>query len=130
MLDTIILQIPLNSCWITDYPKFRTTKEQMLSNTLFFFKCINNPTREDKKKGTYKPRLTIIKRGRMFFLKIEFSAPKLIFGNNLDELEETDFDEIVETLQKRMEEMGVKIFKDLIEQAEVSAFHPSKNVNC
>lgn len=128
MLDTIILQIEIGKYYITDYAKFRTTKERMLNTTAPFFKWVNNPTKEDKEKGIYKPRLTIIKRGRKLYLKIEFSAPKLLFGNNLDELEENDFDKIAEKLQKRMLEMGVRIFLEQIKKAEVLSFHPSKNI--
>lgn len=101
MLDTLILQIPLNQCRITDCSKFGTTKEKMLENQANFWKHINNPTSKDKKQGIYKPRLTALKQGKRHSLKIEFSAPKLLFGNNASEVSESDFDKIVEILQKK-----------------------------
>ncbi|MFA6096860.1 MAG: hypothetical protein WC788_04500 [Candidatus Paceibacterota bacterium] len=72
--------------------------------------------------------MTIIKRGASFDLKIEFSAPKLLFDNNLDEMEESDFNEVVNKLKARIEDMGVKVYTSFIENAKVSAFHPSKNI--
>jgi len=35
----------------------------------------------------------------MIILKIEFSAPKVLFNNNLDEIEESDFNKIKEYLE-------------------------------
>jgi hypothetical protein len=128
MLDTIILQIEENNYHITDYSKFGTTKEKILNTTIPFCKWTNNPSAKDKKESIYKPRLTLIKRGRKFFLKIEFSASKLLFDNNLDELEENDFSKVVEKLRKEILEMGVRLFTIQIEKAEVIAFHPSKNI--
>lgn len=128
MLDTVILKIPLENCAFVDYGKFGTTKEKMRNCNAQFFKWINNPTAEDKAKGIYKPRLTITKRGRIFDLKIEFSAPKLLFDNNLEELEEADFDKVVMRLKQRLEEMGIRIFTHLIIKATISCFHPSKNI--
>jgi len=130
MLDTIILQIPLNKCSIadSDYRKFGATKDQIFNTFLGFKKWENNPTAQDKKDGIYKPRLTLIKRGGAFVIKIEFSAPKMIFNNNLDELEETDFDSVVKTLRERIRSMGVLVWSKDIEEAKVLSFHPSKNI--
>jgi len=61
-------------------------------------------------------------------LKIQFSAPKLLFNNNLDELQESDFDEVVKVLQEKLADMGVGIWTKNIENAEIHSFHPSKNI--
>jgi len=87
----------------------------------------NNPTREQKASGLYYPRVTAIQRGRQSILKIEFSAPKLLYGNNVDELDESQFDEVVKTLRLRLKDMGLFIFSQDIASASVAAFHPSKN---
>jgi len=128
MLDTVILQIPTDYSAITDHEKFHPSTKGIFGNPQGFFKYVNNPTKTDKEKGIYKPRLTIIKRGERIYLKIEFSAPKLLFGNNLDELGENDFDEVIEKLRKKILEMGARIWSHQIENAEVIAFHPSKNI--
>ncbi len=128
MLDTIILTISRGGYLITDHNKFSPSTERMLDNPKFLFKYVNNPTADDKKRGIYKPRLTIMKRGSSFDMKVEFSAPKLLYGNNLDELEEVDFGPVVNKLKNRMEEMGIKVYTSFIENAKISAFHPSKNI--
>lgn len=128
MLDTIILQLEPGKFYISDYSKFGTTKELMFNCRLPFSRWVNNPTAFDKTNKIYKPRLTAIKRGRRYVLKIEFSAPKLIFGNNVEELEDTDFELVAKTLKERMQDMGVMIWTKHIEEADVLTFHPSKNI--
>lgn len=128
MLDTIILQILINYSSIINHEKFGPSTKKILDNQQGFSKYINNPTKIDKEKGIYKPRLTIIKRGKAIYLKVEFSAPKLLFGNNLDELSENDFDEAVSKLRKIIKEMGVMLWTNEIENAEIISFHPSKNI--
>ncbi len=127
MLDTMILEIENATAFIVDYSKFKTTKEK-ISNPMGFYRWPNNPALEDKKKGIYKPRLTLIKRGYKFYLKIEFSVPKLLFDNNLDEVSESDFMEVIKILQKKMKEMGVRVFTAMLINAKVVSFHPSKNI--
>jgi hypothetical protein len=61
-------------------------------------------------------------------LKIEFSVPKLIYGNNFAEIADQDFDAVAEALYQRLIEMGVVISRADLENASVSAFHPSKNI--
>ena len=129
MLDTIILKIPMNHYVITDHSKFRPSTKLMYSNPMPYAKYINNPTSIDKKEDNYKPKLTIIKRGQIFDLKVEFSAPKLIFGNNLDEVSETDLDEVIATLLIKMDEMGLKTSERALKNAEVVSFHVSKNIS-
>jgi hypothetical protein len=128
MLDTIILQIPATHFMITNYFNFGTTKINVQNYPLSFGKWVNNPKAQDKKQGIYKPRLTLIKRGNKLFLKMEFSAPKLLFKNNVDELEDKDFDQVIKTIQGKLKDMGVTIWTHSLEKAEVLSFHPSKNI--
>lgn len=128
MIDTIILQIPKEHFIITNYLMFGTTNESIKNTKLAFAKWVNNPTKKDKTEGIYKPRLTLIKRGYKLFLKIEFSAPKLLFNNNIDELTQDDFNQVIKTLQGRIKEMGVTIWSHCLENADVITFHPSKNI--
>jgi len=119
MLDTIVLTIPKGQYHIFEPDKF----QPLLTRGAY----VQNPTKEDKLNGIYKPRLTIIPRGLDLPLRVEFSAPKLIYGNNIDEIEETDFDKVAETLKDRLTEMGVKILRFNIDNAPVSTIHYSKN---
>jgi hypothetical protein len=127
MLDTIILEIIIDFRAIIDTSKFRPNARQ-LEVFKGYGKCTNNTRAADRKSGNYRPKLTLIKRGEMIILKIEFSAPKVIFSNNLDEVEESNFNEMVVRLQNSIKEMGVFLQPQQIEKAKVIGFHPSKNI--
>lgn len=98
----------------------------------FLVKCVNNPTASHKKQGLYRPRMTLIKRptkyGSEISLAVEFSVAKMLYGNNVDEVAETDLSEVITALRKAMLEMGVEVWSWQIKQAQLSAFHPSKNI--
>lgn len=128
MLDTVILTIKLQPFNILDHRLFNPPTEGIFESDKLYFKCVQNATAEDKNAGIYKPKLTVYKRGYLVFLKIEFSAPKLLLGNNLEELEETDFGLVLDKLQAVLMTMGIRIFKELLETAPVSALHASKNI--
>jgi len=128
MLDTVILQIPINYSAIIDHSQFTPSTRGIVDNPASFYKYTNNPKKADRESGVYKPRLTIIKRGNRIYLKAEFSVPKLLFGNNLDEVEESDFEEAVSKLRKIIEQKGVRLWTHEIKKAEVLRFDPSKNI--
>lgn len=127
MIDTIILEIPESKFVITDPSKFSINPDTM-RRMAGFVKSYNNPTGQDKALDKYMPRLTLIKRGCQLFLKIEFSAPKLLWHNNVDEVSEEEFEKIVEILRGKLADMGVKIWTHEIKKASVICFHPSKNI--
>lgn len=127
MLDTIILQLP-ESKFIIKNPAMFSIHPDILRKIFGYAKSENNPTASDKKLDVYKPRMTLYKRGSNLFLKIEFSAPKILWRNNVDELSENDFDTVVEQLRLKIAEMGVQIWTHDLKKAEVLAFHPSKNI--
>jgi len=138
MIDTIVLTLKPDLFAITDHDKFDPSTKGLFEAPYYRlgrranFACFQNPSKEELKKGIYKPRLTVTKRvGQNAFiitLKIEFSIPKLLFGNNFDEVEENNFAEVISVLQKRLQEMGVLVFRNILENAPVSAVHYSKNI--
>jgi hypothetical protein len=93
-----------------------------------------NPTPSELKQGIYKPYLTLTRRIRqgksVVMLKIQLSLPKLMYGNNFDELSGVDFDAVIERLADKLKEMGVRIWNmpGGLQEAPVSAIHYSKNV--
>ena len=48
--------------------------------------------------------------------------------NNLDELTDEDFPEVIKKLQERLETMGVIVSKTVLQEASVSSVHFSKNI--
>ena len=125
MIDTICLLIPKANM---SYPSGIATWN-LYSKTEFYEKYVRNPSKTEKETGKYFPRLTGYRRGfSEDTVRIEFSAPKLLYLNNLDELEESDFSELIEVLQKRLKTMGVRVFKVVLQNASVSSVHFSKNI--
>jgi hypothetical protein len=94
-------------------------------------KYVKNPSKRDLDSGLYFPRLTGYKRkgyGQEANVRIEFSVPKLLFLNNLDELEEKDFPKVIDLLQVRLKAMGLVVPKQVLESASVSSVHFSRNL--
>jgi len=124
MIDTVIINIPRSKTKMLSEKKW-----DMIAKKDFYSKYIKNPTKYQKESGYYYPRLTGIQRaGKESIVKIEFSIPKLLYLNNLDEVEEKDFDLIISTLKDRLIDMNMSITKTDLKSADVSAVHYSKNI--
>lgn len=125
---------------ILDHDKFSPSTRGLYDPTGYYrlggrsnITCKQNPTSRELLQGIYKPRLTVTKRfnregGFDIPLKIEFSAPKMLFGNNFDELKDSDFLNLITKLNLILRGMGVFVYKDALENAPVSAIHYSKNI--
>lgn len=133
MLDTIALMLPEHS-FVIKYPDRFTPNATALKGLTgaTVLKALYNPTKAEKVSG-YKPRLTLFRRpipghGMGMSLKVEFSAPKLLLGNNFVELSDKDFEALFNALDKALSDMGIIIRHADLLQAPVSAVHYSKNV--
>jgi len=90
-------------------------------------------TKQYAKLGKYVPKLTLYKRfdgtTSSYELGVEFSAPKLLRGNNFEELTGADLPFLVEALQRVLYELtGYTFPLEEIANSNVSVFHPSKNI--
>jgi hypothetical protein len=136
MLDTIAISLPEKDFYIK-YPERFSPNAKTVYNPHFgdrgLIKSIYNPTKAEKERG-YKPRLTLFKRpyterSRSIWLKIEFSAPKLVFGNNFEELGNgDDLPTVINTLLKALQFMGIETTYDILLNAKISMIHYSKNI--
>lgn len=131
MVDTVKILIPVRNPLLFDNGRFSPSLE-ILVNSRGFGKSMLNPSPTYAKMGKYMPRLTMYKRVRKtveYQLAVEFSAPKMLFGNNFDELQESDFDALLTALQSALYELtGHKFFKPQLAHADIAAWHPSKNI--
>lgn len=97
-------------------------------------KAIGNPTTPDKKQGIYKPRATYseqVREGkrRTYQLAIELSLPKLIYGNNFDELTDADFITVTQELAGSLKTAyDIIVTPQQLEQATVAKIDYSKNI--
>lgn len=131
MIDTVCLLIPKDQIVILDLAYQGVPSWTLQSKTDQYDKFVKNPSKRDLDSGLYFPRLTGYKRkgfGQSENVRIEFSAPKLIYLNNLDELADRDFKQVVETLQDRLRTMGISVTQKVLQIAQVSSVHFSKNI--
>jgi len=130
MIDTICLLIPKSSVINLESANQDIDNWELQQGTDKYNKYVKNPSKNNLETGNYFPRLTCY--GKWFnqdaTVRIEFSIPKLVYLNNLYELENIDFPDVVDILQKRLKEMGVIISKNNLENATVSTVHFSKNI--
>jgi hypothetical protein len=92
-----------------------------------------NPTKKELLKGIYKPHLTLAYHRNIQgivepLLKIELSLPKLMYGNNFNELRYKDFKTIINKLVATLETMGIMVIAEKLTHAPVLAIHYSKNI--
>ncbi len=127
MIDTISLTIEKSCYCMNSDIKLRSSVRKGLTKRIYY------PDKEQIRKFGYLPRVTEIdavrKGGYSTFIKVEFSIPKLLYGNNFDEVEESDFGEICWKLKEALRNMGIYVVnvKEII-NAQVSTIHYSKNI--
>lgn len=130
MIDTMKLILDKSMFWITEASLFQKERQNASRG---YFTLVQNPTKTELQTGLYKPRLTLTNRfntsgQRGITLAIEFSAPKLLYGNNFDELTDNDFNAVIDKLEEVLKTMGIRVFHTLMLIAPVSAIHYSKNI--
>lgn len=131
MIDTVCLLIPKDKISSLDLTRSGVPAWSLHSKTEQYEKFVKNPSKRDLDSGLYFPRLTGYKRksfAQEANVRIEFSVPKLLFLNNLDELEDKDFTKVIDTLQDRLKTMGIIVSKTLLQNASVSSVHFGKNI--
>lgn len=131
MIDTVCLLIPKDKLTVVDLSHYGVPTWNLHSKTDQYDKFVKNPSKRDLESGLYFPRLTGYKRKgfrQEANVRIEFSVPKLLYLNNLDELENKDFPQVISVLQDRLRTMGIIVSKALLEKASVSSVHFSRNI--
>jgi hypothetical protein len=138
MIDTVVLTLTKGMFYINEPDLFEPSARLVLGDGLSiggkgYIVAKQNPRKRDLENGIYKPRLTLTNRfngtgGREPTLKIELSLPKLLFGNNFDELVASDFSFVAELLKSRLRDMGVRVMDETLKNAPVSSVHYAKNI--
>lgn len=92
-----------------------------------------NPSKLDNATAGYLPYLTFYRAvragGLTHQLRVQFSATKMAYGNNFDELLDKDIDLVYQRLYDGLKYFGIRFFKgiDTLVNARVSAIHFAKN---
>ncbi len=138
MLDTIALKIKHPDFKVTDPSFFSPSFDISRLNTvnilsrIRYWKFVQNPPKNNEAMRKL-PRLTGSMRlnddgSRKFDLVIEFSIPKLLWGQSLQELSESDFERTVSILVFELRKMGVEVLNQTIQNALVVRVHFGKNI--
>ena len=130
MIDTIKLLIPPQQFKINKPYDFVPYADLVYQNKAI--KAVLNNTNKSQ-SSIYLPRITLMRRKNLqgrseIMLTIEFSVPKLIFGNNLEELQQKDFVHVIEKLQSTLDDIGIEIKQSDLTAADVITVHYSKNI--
>ncbi len=134
MIDTVVLTIPVTKENILDPKRFSPSAYGLFNEPYYttFIQCKLNPSKEQKEKGEYLPRLTLSSRMKnnqyQVLLRLEFSAPKILFGNNFQEITEDNFIKLISELRYKLFLMSIKLSEDQLVNASVSSVHFCRNV--
>lgn len=131
MLDSVTLLIKSQDFKILQPNWFRP--EPFLVYQHQIIKSCANSTKQNILEGNYFPKLTLSRRMNLegkseIMLIIEASLPKIIFGNNLEELQTKDFDTVIHTLCEKLRIMGIEISIKALKSADITSIHYSKNI--
>lgn len=140
MIDTVVLEVPIKNPSLqkiiesSTYGNWEPNLQTVMNafwETKPSIKCVLNPTKAEKLSGEYQPRLTALKQvtkgGFKWFLYIEFSAQKLLFGNNYQEVNDNDFDDICQKLEKCLKAKGINLTAPQIKKTTCKRVDYAKN---
>jgi hypothetical protein len=135
MIDTIVLVLTPDMYQLSEPALFTPSAAWAINNAQspHGIQSKQGHTKKELRAGIYKPRLTLSSRIAPFgeyinTLKIELSLPKLLFGNNFDELRYKDIKPVVQKLVAVLATMGVITTATVLMQAPVATIHYSKNI--
>lgn len=77
--------------------------------------------------GIYRPSLFTFRPDFFSYLYVRFSVPKLLFGNNLQEVKESQFEDVVNKLVIELSKLDVIVSADSIRYALIRGVDYSKN---
>lgn len=143
MIDTVVLSVPQGNYTILDPKKFNPyfspfnpydTDERIrfLQEHKGYRKYIQNPLAMYREQGIVYPNLRIDERMRgsaySCDLKITFSCPKLLWGHSFEEITDSYFSQIVETVVSRLKDMGIVVINDTVQNVTVQTLHYCSNI--
>ncbi len=132
--DTCVLLVDYTDIKITELGRFKPNPQILWDmQGAEAVTCYNFATKEEQQRQYY-PKLflsSVMRHGGFSVkLKIEFSAPKLLHfpPNNLEEVCDADFDDVINVLVSRMREMGVEVAPQALRTAQVVRIDYGKNI--
>lgn len=124
MIDTVIISIPQNEYKPRSNYRGTFSWKPVGKNSFFEKYLLSSAT----PTSGYFPKVFLHKNGRSESLRLEFSAPKVLHGNNLEEMSQKDFYEMIKKLQLLIFRMGLYLSKEVLSRSNVCAIHIGKNI--
>lgn len=127
MFDTLKPAIPM--------ARVQMNKEEFqlseTNTTTGWCKYIREITDEEKDRYGYFPSIEVHSYGNITngYLTLRFSAPRLIYGSNLFEIEENDFDKVVKALIDKLRFAGISVLEKDIRNAVIWECHTCQDFN-
>jgi hypothetical protein len=84
--------------------------------------------------GKYLPQVKVFEmldkdaKEVKYVMEITFSVPKLLYGNSVQEVSDTDFDKVLKVLKHTLSQAGIQVALPALAEARVTAVHLCKNV--
>lgn len=138
MIDTVKIRLNKNWFTVTDTARYSSQIKAILNEgdipkPASPYVSTRNATKAEKELHGYMPQITIRKsltQGVHFYVDIQFSAPKMVFGNNFDEVTEKHIDFVAKELDRKLKLMGLRVHAGYarIRKAEVRNIHYGKNI--
>ena len=131
MIDTITLSIPVTKVDIGNLEQFSPSASNVFTTDRGYRIYTRNPTPMEKRLKIYVPVYTLYRRYRDsvdISLNIQFSIPKLLYGNNFQEVSDDDFDSVINILENKLPSHRIHISKERLINSKVVAIHFSKNI--
>lgn len=133
MIDTVKLSLDVNPDIFVDNKNLEGFSSSHIIGAGRSRNVAINPKISAVQEHGYLPRLTLRHKTTTHGsfshqLFVEFSAPKLLFGNNLEELTDNDLEPLLQRLQETLHLLtGYRFDIDTLRNANVSTWHVSKN---
>lgn len=144
MLDTIVIKVKDKNKFHVSHPEFFTPEfskrnfpdlsstERISKNrsVKYLSKFVLHKISSD----SYLPRIEIYEnldtetQAVLYTLRIEYSIPKILYGNNILEIKALDYPLVQEKLLLKLQELGIDISAQSLAMAEVSVIHFAKNI--
>ncbi|WP_372519683.1 hypothetical protein [Candidatus Ruminimicrobiellum ovillum] len=117
MIDTVKLMLTAPEIRNKDLFVYKT--DEKTGYRFGYLKPIND--------GIYRPSLLYFEPDFFSYLYVRFSIPKFLFGNNLQEVKESQFEDVVNKLVTELNKLGITVSADAIRYADIRGVDYSKN---
>lgn len=130
--DTIALRLKADEFAVTRPELFNPHANDVLLHPKKLIKVTQNMSAHDRLYNFYKPKLTLrnsfCHKSLERELIIELSLPKLLYHENLHEVTEDDFPQLIILLRQVLSVMGVEVTDEALKTAHVCRIHYGKNI--